>query len=941
VREIFGKGLLDLRCTAELDNWSRVVDFLDFELGVKIDSLAVQGNLGGNWNRMFLNNVVGTITGQDLQIDLLGNVRDIFRQNFMEIDLRTHINSFNYLEKILDQYAGFDGVTRVNTKLLGRLRGNLELKDVEIVSESSEFLLKAEGFVRGLNVSDRSKDVGVEARFAYQIDTDDIRKLSLAILDHDIPIDGSGSVEGLLIRTGNSYRIDNLVLAADTPELTLRAVGKVDALGETPRFEAKFEMQTDRLKDFLTALDHDIPIDGSGSVEGLLIRTGNSYRIDNLVLAADTPELTLRAVGKVDALGETPELYAEFRALSPDLGALSRVWNWDWPFAVGIESEAVGLLKVVDGTVVMSDLELSFMEQAVSGYFSGRLPLVGYSGLADWSLRLKAEELGQLANRFGTDWNYPSFGELNFQVRPSDKENYVFHVQGGLLTKNFDLNISGETTGFDEKSGLNMLYSMNSSGLSEKDDILLWEELSLIESFDLTGSLNRIAGEKEPVEFSLRLDLDRVGSVLIEGVFPFIETQDFEFRMLIELDLISKFTTLGLFELADVGPFRGEVNVRLDAESILLKDFYFRAGENDIFGEIEYRRAVGIGARPEIQGRIESSYLNLNELLPPPKRVFLFGEEPLPIGWAVTHDVDVQIYLDHFLRRSYDLRELTGNVTSLAGRISAYSDSSAFGGDLKLQLNLDTQSKPYKTVYQYDWNNLDLALLPAVQKSDRKISGRVNLRAGISGTGASLHQIVERGDGYLFVDFEKARFLRGGMELFTTSPINIAEQILREVSPWAQRKKFFEIECGVIGMKIENGVGRSLAPPDHTIAVKAKEFRLAGFGDLQLSDESLNISVRSKARGLGMSATTLIEQSGLSTIYSPLYRIVGTLLRPQVESDPEGSDLIETGVKLGAAWATGGTSVVLLSLIDRLAIEPVGCEGARERARGLVPTLFP
>jgi hypothetical protein len=90
-----------------------------------------------------------------------------------------------------------------------------------------------------------------------------------------------------------------------------------------------------------------------------------------------------------------------------------------------------------------------------------------------------------------------------------------------------------------------------------------------------------------------------------------------------------------------------------------------------------------------------------------------------------------------------------------------------------------------------------------------------------------------------------------------------------------------------------------------------------------------------------MSATTLIEQSGLSTIYSPLYRIVGTLLRPQVESDPEGSDLIETGVKLGAAWATGGTSVVLLSLIDRLAIEPVGCEGARERARGLVPTLFP
>ena len=103
----------------------------------------------------------------------------------------------------------------------------------------------------------------------------------------------------------------------------------------------------------------------------------------------------------------------------------------------------------------------------------------------------------------------------------------------------------------------------------------------------------------------------------------------------------------------------------------------------------------------------------------------------------------------------------------------------------------------------------------------------------------------------------------------------------------------------------------------------------------------MGLSVRSKARRVGLSAATLIEQSGLSTIYSPFYRIAGTLLRPKVEPDPQGTDLLETGVKLGAAWATGGTSVFLLSLFDRLVIEPVGCEGARERARTLVPASFP
>jgi len=369
----------------------------------------------------------------------------------------------------------------------------------------------------------------------------------------------------------------------------------------------------------------------------------------------------------------------------------------------------------------------------------------------------------------------------------------------------------------------------------------------------------------------------------------------------------------------------------------LLEEFHLRVGDNDLHGSIVYRLAGDHGGRAEIDAQLWSSYVNVNELLPPPERRFLFGAEPLPVRWARTHDVNVDFEVGRFLRRDYDLRSLTGKVSSKNGEVDAYSNSSAFGGDLALHLMLDTRSTPYRAQYQYDWKGLNLALLPAARKVDREITGRVNLKGRITGTGNSLHQIMKRGDGYLFVDLESARFLRGGMELLTTSPINIAEQILREVSPWAQRKKFFEIECGVIGMRIENGIGRSLAPPDHTIAIKAKEFRLAGFGDVQLADESMSLSVRSKARRLGLSAATLIEQSGLSPIYSPFYRIAGTLLRPKVEPDPQGTDLLETGVKLGAAWATGGTSVFLLSLIDRLVIEPVGCEGARERARALVP----
>ena len=711
----------------------------------------------------------------------------------------------------------------------------------------------------------------------------------------------------------------------------------MDALGDEPRFKMQFEAHTKHLHDLLVAFDHQIPIDGTGTAEGLLIRSGDRYRVEDLRLTASAPELSLRATGTVDALGSLPEFTLQVSGRSSDLARLLQVWSWDWSLPAGIELAAVGSLNAVAGTVVTSGLTLTALGQEVAGHFSGRLPSMGYAGRPDWLLVFNFDDLGNLATGLGVPWIYPERGEFTLRARPSGNDTKSFHVQMGLDTKELDVKATGEVTGFDSQAGFELVYSIVSPGAPEGAE---WYgvAVSRVGSFQVKGSATRIAGDGQPVTGSARLVADRLGSVAVEGVFGSPPQGDSEFRLAMESDSIAEVAALGSFALEDVGPFRGEANIRLMPEQVLLEEFHLRAGDNDLHGSIVYRLAADHGGRAEIDAQLWSSYVNVNELLPPPERRFLFGAEPLPVRWARTHDVDVDFEVGRFLRRNYDLRSLTGKVSSKNGEVDAYSNSSAFGGDLALHLMLDTRSTPYRAKYQYDWKGLNLAMLPAARKVDREITGRVNLKGRITGTGNSLHQIMKRGDGYLFVDLESARFLRGGMELLTTSPINIAEQILREVSPWAQRKKFFEIECGVIGMRIENGIGRSLAPPDHTIAIKAKEFRLAGFGDVQLADESMNLSVRSKARRLGLSAATLIEQSGLSPIYSPFYRIAGTLLRPKVEPDPQGTDLLETGVKLGAAWATGGTSVFLLSLIDRLVIEPVGCEGAKERARALVPS---
>jgi hypothetical protein len=347
------------------------------------------------------------------------------------------------------------------------------------------------------------------------------------------------------------------------------------------------------------------------------------------------------------------------------------------------------------------------MGKTLLGYFSGRLPLLGYSSVADWSLRLTIDDIGKLATAFGLDWIYPERGELNIQAGPSANQDYAFHVQAELLTDSLNFNTSGDVTGFDEHAGFNLMYSINASALSENDKIF-WDGLHRIGGFQSDGSLIRIIGEREPTAVSLRLNSNQLGILIAEGSIFSMNTGDSQFYLSIATDSISKFMSLGSFRMADVRPFQGHANVWLTNDGVSLDDFYFQVGDNDLLGTIQYRRGPVVGTRSMIKGDVQSSYLNLNELFPPPTKTLLFSDEPLPAGWATNHDVSIQFKVDRFLRRNYDLREVTGRVTSSSGVIDARSKSSAFGGDLELTLILDTRLTPFEAIYQYNWNDLDL-----------------------------------------------------------------------------------------------------------------------------------------------------------------------------------------------------------------------------------------
>ena len=374
-----------------------------------------------------------------------------------------------------------------------------------------------------------------------------------------------------------------------------------------------------------------MPIDGTGTAEGKLIRSGDHYRVDDLRLTASTPELSLRATGTVDALGNLPEFtLQDHRDAAPIWLDFRRFGLGTGRFQSGIELAIAGSLKAVAGTVVTSDLTLTGLGQEVEGHFSGRLPSMGYAGRPDWLLDLNFDDLGSLVTGLGVPWIYPEPGGFTFRSRPSGTNTNSFHVQTGLNTKELDVKATGEVTGFDAQAGFELAYSITSPGVPEGTE---WfgVAVSRVGSFQVEGSANRIAGDGQPVTGSARLVADRLGSVAVEGDFGLPPQGDSEFRLTIESDSIAKMAALGSVALADVGPFRGDAIIHLMPEQILLEEVHLRAGDNDLHGSIMYRLAADHDGRAEIGGQLRSSYLNVNELLPPPERRFLFSAEPLPV----------------------------------------------------------------------------------------------------------------------------------------------------------------------------------------------------------------------------------------------------------------------------------------------------------------------
>ena len=194
----------------------------------------------------------------------------------------------------------------------------------------------------------------------------------------------------------------------------------------------------------------------------------------------------------------------------------------------------------------------------------------------------------------------------------------------------------------------------------------------------------------------------------------------------------------------------------------------------------------------------------------------------------------------------------------------------------------------------------DLAALPPAEFSGE-----------LFGSGNTVRELAQNLNGSLQIALN-AGVIPGELSGFFTNDF-LAELVsLLDV---VEEEEVTELRCGAAFAEVHNGKVKG----DPLAIVISDKLAIVSKGQINLHTEKLFLAFNTvPQKGLGISATTA---------FNPFVGVAGTLARPQMSLDPEG-----TIVQGGLAVMTGGISLIGKGFFDRMSVGKKSCAKAAAKA---------
>ena len=262
-----------------------------------------------------------------------------------------------------------------------------------------------------------------------------------------------------------------------------------------------------------------------------------------------------------------------------------------------------------------------------------------------------------------------------------------------------------------------------------------------------------------------------------------------------------------------------------------------------------------------------------------------------------------------FFGQTYDNLNLNGSIQD--GRLTV--DPLAFGGTdgnltAKLAITPSPNGDDVRLVMNGD--QVRLGVLPGLNET--AAASRYTVAVDVAASGRNTRDLASTLSG-------QVRFVGAGGRV-TNSRMNALQsdfltQLYRTLNPLAKRAEYTDVVCQAYLFQADGGVLRT----DPAFVLRTTDVDIIANGTVDLRNESIDFNFKTAARkGIGLSAGELLNN---------YVKVSGTLTRPYLTVDPTG-----TLVYGGAAFATGGLSILATTLWDRVSRQRDPCAAAVEEA---------
>lgn len=353
-------------------------------------------------------------------------------------------------------------------------------------------------------------------------------------------------------------------------------------------------------------------------------------------------------------------------------------------------------------------------------------------------------------------------------------------------------------------------------------------------------------------------------------------------------------------------------SLRHDASGIYLEGLDLASGETRIQGSVDVRFPGSNDELPHVRVDATAPDLHLADLgldtapdaettAEAASRTSYFSTAPLSLKSLATFDLDLDLDVGTLHSKAIDYQSVSFRGQGRGGVVEIASTQRMLGGgESSLELHIDSSAARPAVSVNVLLDGIDPGRLRALEDSGDEYSGDIDVEIEIAGHGDSVHEIMSGADGHLLVRINSAVLPNRQLNLLSA---DVLFEVFRIVNPFDRQARNMEIECGVVGFVVRGGK----AVADKSIVIKGSRLLIIGEGEIDLGSERLALVMRPKAQeGIGLSTSGLVKFIGVG----------GTLSAPEYRTDPKG--LLMTGASIGAAVASGGMSLLLQNMFDRL-----------------------